>query len=425
VVGPNFTELWISLDPNVDYASTVARVQEVVDGYPGLYRDLLTYLRERVKEVLTGAGATIVVRIYGPELDVLRERAQDVAQAISDVPGITTLKVEQQTLVPQVQVRLRMEAAANYGLTPAMVRRAVTTLVKGQKVGEVFEEQKIHAVTVWSQPWVRADLTALREILIETPGGGHAALGDVADLAIVPTPNEIKRENASRRIDVTCNVAGRDLGSVARDVEERVRALSFPQGYHPELLGEYAARQEARTRLFIFAGLALAGILLLLLTDFRSVRLVMLVALTLPFALIGGVFAAWLGDRALSLGSLVGFVAVLGIAARNGIMLISHYRHLEQAENEPFGMSLVLRGAEERLAPILMTASTAALALLPLVISGNIPGHEIEYPLAVVIVGGLVTSTMLNLFMMPALYLKWARPGGAGRRSPHARAAGQ
>jgi len=409
VVGPNFTELWISIDPQVPYQPTIRRIQEVVDGYPGLYRDLLTYLRERIKEVLTGASATIVVRIFGPELDVLRERAQAVGAALKEVPGVRELKVEPQTLVPQVQVRLRSEAAANFGLTPASVRRAVSTLVKGQKVGEVFEEQKIHDVTVWSVPAVRSDLGALRELLIEIPGGGQVPLADVADLAIVPTPNEIKREGASRRIDVTCNVSGRDLGSVARDIEAKVRSLSFPRGYHPELLGEYAARQEARRRLLTLSALALAGILVLLLADFQSSRLVLLVALTLPFALIGGVLAAWFSGGVLSLGSLVGFVTVLGIAARNGIMLVSHFQHLEREEGEAFGPKLVMRGAEERLTPILMTASTAALALLPLVVRGNIPGHEIEFPMAVVILGGLVTSTLLNLLILPALFLRFGR----------------
>lgn len=407
VVGPNFTELWISIDPRAPYQPTIKKIQEVVDGYPGLYRDLLTYLRERIKEVLTGASATIVVRIFGPELDVLRERAQAVGAVLKEVPGVSELKVEPQTLVPQVQVRLRPEAAANFGLTPAQVRRSVTTLVKGQKVGEVFEEQKIHDVTVWSVPAVRGDLGALREMLFEIPGGGHVPLGDVADLVIVPTPNEIKREGASRRIDVTCNVSGRDLGSVARDIEAKVHSLSFPRGYHPELLGEYAARQEARQRLLTLSALALAGILVLLLADFQSLRLTLLVALTLPFALIGGVLAAWMSGGVLSLGSLVGFVTVLGIAARNGIMLVSHYQHLEREEGEAFGPKLVMRGAEERLTPILMTASTAALALLPLVVRGNIPGHEIEFPMAVVIVGGLVTSTLLNLLILPALYAKF------------------
>ncbi len=415
VVGPNFTELWISLDPEADYDSTVHKIQEVVDGYPGLYRDLLTYLKERIKEVLTGASATVVVRIFGPDMAVLRDKAQEVNKAMTGVPGITSLKVEPQVLVPQVQVRLKSEAAANFGLTPGQVRRAATTLVKGLKVGEVYREQKVYDVAVWGDATVRADLQALREMLIETPSGARVPLGEVAEVAILPTPNEIKREAASRRIDVTCNVSGRDLGSVAREIESRVKAVAFDRGYHPEFLGEYKARQESGRRLLLFSAFSLIGILVLLQVDFRSLRLVLLVGLTLPFALIGGVAAAFMGGGILSLGSLVGFVTVLGIAARNGIMLISHYRHLEAEEGEIFGPALVLRGAEERLAPILMTAACAALALLPLVWRGNIPGHEIEYPMAVVILGGLVTSTLLNLFFMPALYLAFGRRVAGGR----------
>jgi Cu/Ag efflux pump CusA len=196
---------------------------------------------------------------------------------------------------------------------------------------------------------------------------------------------------------------------VARDIQARVKSVSFPQGYHPELLGEYAAREDARKRLLVLSALALVGILVLLLADFQSPRLVLLVALTLPFALIGGVLAAWLTGGVLSLGSLVGFVTVLGIAARNGIMLVSHYLHLEREEGEAFGDQLILRGAEERLTPILMTAACAGLALLPLVIRGNLPGQEIEYPMAVVILGGLVTSTVLNLLILPPLYAKFSR----------------
>jgi len=251
---------------------------------------------------------------------------------------------------------------------------------------------------------LRTDLAALRALPIESPAGARVPLGDLAEVVIVPAPNEIKREGASRRLDVTCNVEGRDLGSVARDVEAAVRALPFERGYHPEFLGEYAAREASRRRLFALAALSLAAILLLLHADFRSVRLTFLVFLTLPFALIGGVAGAFLGGGVLSLGSLVGFVTVLGIAARNGIMLVSHYRHLVEVEGEESGLPLVLRGAEERLVPILMTALCAALALLPLVIGGNLPGHEIEYPMAVVILGGLSTSTALNLFLLPALY---------------------
>jgi Cu/Ag efflux pump CusA len=237
-------------------------------------------------------------------------------------------------------------------------------------------------------------------------------LGDVAEVAIVPTPNEIKRENASRRLDITCNAEGRDLGSVAEEIEDKVRAMQWnDREYYPEFLGEWAERQASARKLYALSALAVVGIVLLLYVDFQSWRPTLIVALTVPFALIGGVMAIVISGDKLSLGALVGFVTVLGIAARNGIMMVSHWRHLELVEQEPFGSPLVLRGAEERLVPILMTALATGLALIPLVVAGNKPGHEIEYPLAVVIVGGLVTSTVLNLFLLPPLYLrfgKWA-----------------
>ena len=409
VVGPNFTELWISLDPGVPYKPTVARIQEVVDGYPGLYRDVLTYLKERIKEVLTGGSAAIVIRLYGPNLEVLRDKAQEVSRAIRGIPGVANLQVEPQVLVPQVEVRVRTDAASRFGLTPGVIRRAAVALVKGAKVGEIYEDQKIFDVAVWGIPQIRQDLDALRTLRIDTPSGASIPLGDVADLRIAPTPNVIQHEGGSRRIDLSCNVSGRDLGSVARDIETRVKALSFDQGYHPEFLGEYAARQESRNRLMALAALAVLGILLILHSDFGSGRLTALVFVSLPFALIGGVFSAFLTGGTLSLGSLVGFVTVLGIAARNGIMLVSHYRHLEAEEGEAFGNALVIRGAEERLTPILMTALATALALLPIVVGGSKPGHEIEHPMAAVILGGLLTSTLLNLCLMPALYYRFAK----------------
>jgi Cu/Ag efflux pump CusA len=417
VVGPNFTELWISIDPDVNYTQTLGKIQEAVDGYPGLKRDVLTFLRERVKEVLTGASSSIVVRIYGAELATLRKKAKEVEATIGKIEGVSNLKVESQELVPQVEVRLRPEAAERFGLTPGQVRRAVTTLLRGMKVGEVYENQKKFDVVVWSTDKSRADLSALHDLRIDTPSGGQVPLKDVAEIGIVPAPNEVKREGGSRRIDVTCDAKGRDLGSVARDIETAVREMPFDRGYHPEFLGEYAARQASQQRLFSLGLVSLIGILLILYIDFQSLRLTLMVTLTIPFALIGGVVAAWLAGGVLSLGSLIGFVTVLGIAARNGIMLVSHYRHLQEEEGEPFGLNLVIRGAEERLIPILMTVLTTALALLPLAISGNKPGHEIEYPLAVVIVGGLVTSTILNLFLLPPLYLLWGRHAVVPRES--------
>ena len=413
VVGTNFTELWISVDPNVDYDATVAEIQEAVEGYPGLYRDVLTYLRERIKEVLTGTSATVVLRIYGPDLVVLQQKAKEIAGAIGGVDGIVDLHVQPLTMIPQVEIKFRPEAAAQFGLLPGDVRRAATTLVKGAKVGEIYQGQKIFDVVVWGTPKVRRDVSALQSLVIDTPTGGHVPMKDVADIYVAPTPNHITREANSRHIDVSCNVSGRDLGSVAREIAAKVQAVDFDAGYHPEILGEYAERQQSRNRLLSVAALSAIGIFFIVYADFASVRLALLLMLCLPIALTGSIFSALFSGGVLSLGSIVGFVTVLGIVGRNGIMLISHYRHLETEEKMPFGEELIVRGAMERLSPILMTALTTALALVPIVIGGNRPGQEIEHPMAIVIMGGLVTSTLLNLLFMPALYWKFAKSKSA------------
>ncbi len=229
---------------------------------------------------------------------------------------------------------------------------------------------------------------------------------------MTPTPNVVHHEGTSRSIDVVAGVEGRDLGSVVGNVERRLQSVRFPQEYHAEVLGEFAERQAAQKRLLLFGIGAAIGILLLLQVSLRSWRLAALSFLTLPMALVGGVLAAWLSGGILSLGSLVGFYTVFGIAARNGILMINHFQHLEEHEGETFGRDLVLRGARERLSPILMTTLATGLALVPLVVAGNIPGHEIEHPLAIVVVGGLVTSTLLNLFVVPPLYLRFGKRGG-------------
>jgi len=410
VVGSNFTELWISIDPQVEYDSTVAEIKETVEGYPGLYRDVLTYLRERIKEVLTGTAATVVLRIFGPDLAVLQQKANEIAGAIEEIDGIIDLHVQPLTMIPQVEIKFRPESAAQFGLAPGDVRRAANTLLKGTKVGEIYQEQMIFDCVVWGTPKVRRDIAALREVVIDTPTGGHVPLGQVADVYVAPTPNQITREANSRHIDVSCNVSGRDLGSVAKEIETKVKAIDFDTGYHPEIMGEYAERQESRNRLLSVAALSALGIFFIVYSDFSSVRLALLLMLCLPIALTGSIFAALLTGGILSLGSIVGFVTVLGIVGRNGIMLISHYRHLELEENMPFGVDLIVRGAMERLSPILMTALTTALALVPIAIGGNKPGQEIEHPMAIVIMGGLVSSTLLNLLFMPALYWKFAKP---------------
>ncbi|MFH0988427.1 MAG: efflux RND transporter permease subunit [bacterium] len=407
VVGPNFTELWISLDPNVEYDNTVATIQEIVDGYPGLYRDLLTYLRERIKEVLTGSSATLVIRVYGENLDILRAKAKEAHDAITTVEGVVDLKVQPQVLVPQIEVHVKPEKATQFGLTAGKIRKAVNLLMKGEKVGEFYQDQNIFDVAVWGVPEIRSDLNSVRSLMINTHNGGLVPLQEVADVVIAPTPNQIVRESASRYTEVTCNVRGRDLGSVAREIEQRVHQITYDRGYHAEVLGEYAAKQSSQNRILALSLLALVGIFLILYSDFGSLRVVAIVIAGLPFALIGGVFFAFATSGVLTLGSLIGFVTVLGIATRNSIMLISHYRHLQIMEGQPFGLELIIRGAKERLAPILMTALAAALALLPIIIGGNKPGQEIENPMALVILGGLITSALVNLFALPVVYWKY------------------
>jgi Cu/Ag efflux pump CusA len=313
---------------------------------------------------------------------------------------------------PQVQVEVDLKTAAKYGLKPGDVRRAASTLVAGEEVGDIFRSGKAYDVVVWSTPSTRASVAGISELPIDTPSGTTVRLGDVARVTVQPVPNVIERENDSRRIDVAANVKGRDLGSVVADVSNAMASVNFPRGYHAELLGEYTERQGAQSQLFGIAVLAGLAILLLLQTSFGSWRLAVLIFLTLPMALVGGVLAAFVSGGTISLGALLGFFTVFGIAARNGILLVNHCQHLERVEGEPFGPGLVLRAARERLSPILMTSLATGLAVVPLVALGDRPGHEIEYPLAIVILGGLVTSTLLNLFVVPSLYLRFGRRRG-------------
>ncbi len=280
----------------------------------------------------------------------------------------------------------------------------------GEEAGDLHTGNRTYDVNVWTQPENRDSLTDIQNLLIDTPGGKQVRLADVADVRIVPTPNAINREGQARRINVEADVEGRDLGSVVADVERALQEIEFPQGYHPELIGEYAERQAAQRSILITGLAAMLVILAILRVGLGSLRLATMSFLSLPVALVGGILAAYfVSDGILSLGSLVGFLTILGIAARNGIMLISHYQHLEEHEGETFGPELILRGARERVSPILMTALATGLALVPLVIAGNLPGHEIEHPMAIVILGGLATSTLVNLFIVPALYLRFGR----------------
>ena len=409
VAGANFGENWIAIDPKADYDKTLASIEEVVAGYPGMFHDVQTYLNERIDEVLTGTSEPIVVRLFGPDLDVLHREGLELRHMLSQIDGIEGASVEFQEGVPQLQVTVNLEKARLYGVKPGDVRRAAATLVESEEVGDIFRAGKAYDVHVWSTPRTRRSVTSIRDLPIDTPKGGRVRLADLADIRIEPTPNVVHHEGTSRSIDVLAGVSGRDLGAVAGDVERQLREVELPLGYHPQLLGEFKERQSAEHRMLLFGLGAGVMVFLLLQASFGSWRLATLSFLTLPMALVGGVLAAYLSGGILSLGSLVGFYTVFGIAARNGILMINHFQHLERYEGEVFGPTLVLRGARERLSPILMTTLATGLALVPLVVAGRIPGHEIEYPLAIVILGGLVTSTLLNLFVVPSLYLRFGK----------------
>jgi CzcA family heavy metal efflux pump len=410
VVGVNFGENWISVDPGADYDATLAKVQEVVEGYPGIHRDVQTYLKERIREVLTGGTTAVVVRLYGDDLGTLRETAEDIEEVFLSSPGAIDEHISLQVDVPQLEVAVDLDAARKYGLKPGDVRRAAATLISGEEVGDVYRGGKAYDVQVWSPVEIRSDVTSIRNLPIDTPSGEIVPLSAVADVSLKATPNIIERDNNSRRIDIEANVEEGALGSVVAAMEEGLRQIDMPPGFRAEIIGEHAEREAATSRLLLLAIAAVGIVYLLLQVAFASWRLATLILLTLPVALVGGVIATFLNGGVLSLGSIVGFLTVMGIAARNSILLINHCQHLEREEGEKFGTELVLRGAAERLSPILMTTLATGLALVPLVVMGEIPGHEIEHPMAVVILGGLLTSTLLNLFFVPPLYLRFAKP---------------
>jgi len=413
VYGVDFGENWISVSPDVDYDKTLDSVHETVESYPGLYRDVQTYLRERIKEVLTGTSESIVVRIFGPDLETLRAKADEIATLIADIDGVIDAHASLQTDLPHIVVEPDLAASRRFGLTPGDIRRQASTLIASEEVGDIFSGGRAYDVHVTAIPSARDSVTDVINLPINTPDGRTVLLGDVADVRVAPTPNAIEREAQSRRIDVGANIEGRDLASVVDEVEDRVEGVGFERGYHAEVLGESTELNAAQDKLMIFGLLAVVAILLLLHTAYRSLRLALLTFILLPMALVGGALAVWLTGGVISLGSMVGFLTVFGIAARNGILMVSHFRRLETEEGQAFGPDLVLRGASERLAPIMMTALATGLALVPLVVAGSLPGHEIEHPMAIVILGGLVTSTLLNLFVLPSLYLRF----GHTRRS--------
>lgn len=418
VVGINSGQIWVSLDPAADYEDTVGAIQEVTDGFPGLSHAVQTYQPERTGEALIGADQDLVVRIFGHDLDVLGDKAEEVRQRLVGVDGVAAVQTDSRVDEPQVEIEVDLAAAERYQIKPGDVRRQATTLLSGLRVGNLYEENKVFDVIVWGVPETRHSLTDIRELLINTPRGAHVPLEELADVRIAPSPTVIRRDVVSRFVDVGVTVSGRNLGAVTADIERSLEAVDFPLEHHAEVLGASAEQQAAGQRMISLVVVAVLGILLLMQASYGSWRLAFVTLLTLPVALAGGALGGLISGGVLSLGSLFGFFTVLGIAVRNGMVLIRRFQDLEQQEGETFGPELVLQGARERLAPILMTALATAALLLPVVLGGDIAGYEIVRPMAIVILGGLITSTVLNLFVIPALYLRFGySPEAAAAKS--------
>jgi CzcA family heavy metal efflux pump len=407
VVGINSGELWLSIDPAADYHATLTAVREVTDSYPGLFDQVETYEPERLGGALTGPDHDVVVRIYGNDFAALRQKTEEVRQLVSEVDGVVETQVATPIEEPQIEIEVKLATAERYQMSPGDVRRAVTTLLSGLVVGNLYEAQKVFDVVVIGAPEIRNNLTDIQELLIDTPTG-QVPLGELADIRIAPSPSIIKRDAVSRFMDVGANVSGRDLGTVAADIQARLKGIAFPLEFRAQVLDDGIQWQAANQRTQIVTLIAVVGIFFLLQAAFGSWRLALVALLTLPAALAGGVVAVFLGSGVLSLGSLFGFLGVLAIAVRHVIVTTTYYQRLETFENASSRLALVLHGARDRLGAILMTALTTGLALLPLLLVGNIAGTEIVRPMAGVILAGLAASTFVNLFIVPALYLRYA-----------------
>ncbi len=411
--GPYYTELDVNLqESSRSRKEVVTDVRHKLDDIRGFTFGIKQFISERIEEVLSGTTATVVVKLFGPDLNRLRDKGRAIQTAMAEVPGMADLSIEQQIGVPKVQVRFDREALAQVGLNSAGLAETMRAAFFGTTVSRVFEQQRSFDILVRYEPEMAKDLQAIRTTLVDTPVGGKVPLGSLADIGIVDGPNMINRENAQRRIVVSANISSGSLSQVVAAIKQKIAdRVRLPTGYYIVYGGQYEAQRDAYRQILLMSGVAASGIFLLLFLAFRSVRQSLLVMVNLPLALIGGVAAVFLiSQGSASIGSLVGFVTLFGIATRNGIMLITHYNHLIEQEGMKPGRELVIRGAMERLSPILMTALTAGLGLLPLALGGGKPGRELEQPMAVVILGGLVTSTLLNMVVLPALFLKYGRP---------------
>jgi len=407
IVGINSGELWISIDPAADYDATIDAVREVIHGYPGFFREVRNYQPELINDIFYDDDHDLTIRVFGHDYITLDSNADRIQQTLSSIDGINGIEIDRVIFKPQVEIEVDLAKAEIFQIKPGDVRRSSTTLISGLTVGNLYEENKVFDVVVWGVPEIRENIDDIGELLIDTPRGGHVRLGDVADVRIVPAPMIIRRDAVSRYMDIYVNINGRSTGAVAGDIENALDQMDFPFEYHAEVLGDYTIRQSNTLQIIVVSILSVIGIYLLLQAVFESWRFAGITLLTWPFALAGGVIAVTLAGGQYSIGSIFGFFTILAVATRTSVVLL---RNIQKSQGDAGEFPLhdeIVSIAPETLRPILMTALTTGFVFLPFLIAGAIPGIEVIYPLAVVIVGGMVTATLFNLFVLPTLYLRF------------------
>jgi Cu/Ag efflux pump CusA len=425
VANVNSASVWVKIDEDAEYDETVEDVEAAARAVPGVDHDVVTYTARRIRDVgaldskdtpamgdrldvFTATDRPIAVRVFGEDLSVLREQADRVREEIAAVDGVVDPRTELSDVEPTIEVEVDLDKAQAVGLTPGHVRRAEATLLQGIQVGSVFEQQKVFDVVVRGTPSVRGSVEDVRNMLIDTPEGRHVRLDQVADVRVVPTPSVIEREAVSRYVDVLAGVEGRSADAVAAGIEERLARLSFPLEYHAEVVTRGAGEEVAWTRVMSVALAVAIAVLLLLQALFGSWRVAAIVMLTTPLSLVGGLLTGLIDGAEVSLGSMLGFLAVFGLATRVNLVLVAGLRSVE-AESPRLGRHETVRQvARERVVPVITTAATLAGLMVPFVALVSGPGVEILRPMALVILGGLVSSTLVALFVLPALYLHLA-----------------
>ena len=411
--GVNASEIIVSFDPRSGRGreEIIAELRETLAEVPGVVISVEQPLAHLISHMLSGVKAQVGIKLYGDDLAVLRRTAERMKAAVEGVPGVKDLMVEPQVEIPQLQIAIRRDKLMEYGLTPDDINEFIETAMNGRVVSEIVQGERKFDLVVRLDDRYRGDVEALKRLPINLRNGGRVPLEKVATVTRASGPNTINRENVRRRIVLQCNTAGRDLNGVVEDIQGRLAMIqaALPPGYFLEYGGQFESQRQATRMIGLLSLVSLAGMFFALYTLFRSANLALQVLAALPMAAIGAVAALVLTRQSFTVASMVGFISLSGIASRNGILLIAHYLHLVRHEGEGFTPEMVERAGRERVAPMLMTALTAGIALIPLVLAAGEPGKEILYPVATVILGGLVSSTLLDFFVHPALFWCFGR----------------